>query len=70
VTDVEIRPSDPALAEDLVHVVCCDDFETSFCGIDVRGQEMTSHVPTTCVVCAELERAWHCPRRGRCKLAP
>lgn len=65
-TDLEVRLSDPQPSEDVVHVVCCDDYSTSFCGLDMEGEQMTTS-DTSCVVCADLEKVWHCPLRGRCK---
>lgn len=65
-TDLTTQPSDPLLDVDTVHVVCCGDWDTSFCGLDMRGQGLTTG-DATCVVCADLEKARYCPKLGRCK---
>lgn len=58
------EPTDP----NLVHVVCCEYDSISLCSLDVSKHPLTSDMaPTSCVVCAELERSpYWCPVKPRC----
>lgn len=69
-TDLEINPVELSTPDDdLVHVVCCDNVDTSFCGLDMRGLQMVaSTVPATCVVCEDMAKHLFCPLYRWCRV--
>jgi hypothetical protein len=51
---------------EIIHQVCCIDYDTAICGADVPGVGWTND-PVTCIGCLLIEnRPDKCPVRGTC----
>jgi hypothetical protein len=58
-TKTELEPvtrlDDSAREDGLNHVFCCRDENLGLCGKDLTGWPIDDTVPTTCVVCVDLD---------------
>ena len=63
-----LEPTPTVFDDNLTHIVCCHDDDTSLCGKDVTDDPFVDDEDDTCVVCDDLKGGVYCPHGYCCPI--